>query len=308
MTWVSRACGVCGASRSREFLPARLPESGEAIEAAFWSHYLAESRRRSHGPLVRCLGCGHVYASPYLSPELLDRLYRSAPADNSWGLARDSLRPTFRRYLAPTLPHVPERALAVDVGCDAGLMLDAFREAGFRRVVGVEPSPRAAGALAAARSDGIELIEGVYREESFPAGSVSLLSFIHVLDHLVEPLESLSIARKHLADDGILTAVTHDISSWLARLSGRGFPALTLQHPHYFSKRSLSLLFERAGFRVLALVRTTNDYPLHHLASFAPGVPEAWRSALVGRLARTRWGRTPIRLPLGNIQLVARRR
>jgi hypothetical protein len=142
---------------------------------------------------------------------------------------------------------------------------------------------------------------GIFRASDVPAQSVSTAVMIHVLDHLLEPLEFLQEVRASLEPGGVVFIVTHDCASLLARALGRRWPPYTLQHPQLFSRRSIAALLQTSGFEIIESVKTTNYFPLPFLLRAALtvfGLPE--------RLVPE--GTTPLLgIKLGNIGTIARK-
>jgi hypothetical protein len=122
-----------------------------------------------------------------------------------------------------------------------------------------------------------------------------------VLDHLLEPLQTLQNLRQALVPGGALLLVTHDERSLLARLLDRQWPPFTLQHPQLYSRGSLSWLVKRAGFSISRVTRTVYYFPLAHLCRAAlqiVGLPDS----LVPAIESPTLG-----LRLGNIVLLTRK-
>jgi SAM-dependent methyltransferase len=230
-------CPSCGATEHRPVLPA-------------------------HGgiALVRCDGCGLVHATAGYAPRFLDDHYadraRRAPA----GAAPSAPRPgserkrhaleLYDRLTGGRLCPAPPDALALDVGCGPGLLLDLLREAGYG-TVGIERSGAAAEAIAAGhRVLAIDVEdERVELPERF-----GLVTLTHVLEHLRRPVDALRWVAAHLVDDGVAIV---EVPNWddLARpLWGPRYRPLELgDHLSFFERRTLTALAERAGLRVEAL-------------------------------------------------------
>ena len=79
---------------------------------------------------------------------------------------------------------------------------------------------------------------------------------------MLEPRRLLSDIHQSLEPGGVLISVTHNVASWLARILGRRFPPYCLQHPQLYSPQSIRLLYERAGFEVVEIVKTRNYFPI----------------------------------------------
>lgn len=216
----------------------------------------------AHGgiALVRCEGCGLVHATAGYAPRFLDDHYAdrarrvppstlpSAPRPGS-ERKRHALE-LYDRLCGGRLLAAPPDALALDVGCGPGFLLDLLREAGYG-TVGIERSGAAAEAIAAGHrvlaidieDDRVELPE-----------RFDLVTLTHVLEHLRRPADALRWVAAHLRDDGVAIV---EVPNWgdLARpLWGPRYRPLELgDHLSFFERRTLVPLCERAGLKVEAL-------------------------------------------------------
>src|SRR5262249_39715420 len=125
-----------------------------------------------HWGLMECPRCDLLYADPAPTPEDLASLYRDADFGS-----REEARLASRAYGA-FLPGIraklPDLAGAADIGTGDGVFLRELITAGFRDVVGIEPS---AAPIAVADEDVRPLIRhDVFRPESFPSESLSLIT------------------------------------------------------------------------------------------------------------------------------------
>jgi hypothetical protein len=98
-----------------------------------------------------------------------------------------------------------------------------------------------------------------------PPGTISTAALIHVLDHLLDPLDFLIALSEKLEQNGVLLIVTHNTASLLARVLGRRFPPYGPQHPQLYSPNSIKRLLDRAGFKVEEIADAVNFFPLMHL-------------------------------------------
>ena len=215
---------------------------------------------------------------------------------------------TVRRYLSEAMPFLPDRNCIMDVGCDIGFLLEASLEAGFGKAIGIEPNKTASNrAQVRLNSYPNAVIRNeAYSEDATSPESISLISFVHVLDHIKQPNTILKIVYRDLKPGGIVIAITHNIRSILARLTGKMFPPINLQHPQFFSPNSLRLLFEKAGFEFLKTCPTFNDYPLAHYVRYMPLMPESVKDNIIPLLGKN-LASYSLSLPLGNMMIIARK-
>jgi SAM-dependent methyltransferase len=217
---------------------------------------------RAHGglALVRCDACGLVHATAGYAPRFLDEHYadraRRAPPPTPTAAPRPgSARKRhalalYDRLTGGRLLPAPPGALALDVGCGPGLLLDLLREAGYG-TVGIERSGAADEAIAAGhRVLALDIEdERVELPERF-----GVITLTHVLEHLRRPADALRWVAAHLRGDGVAIV---EVPNWedLARpLWGSRYRPLELgDHLSFFERRTLVPLVERAGLQVSTL-------------------------------------------------------
>ncbi len=210
--------------------------------------------------LVRCGGCGLVHATAGYAPRFLDDHYadraRRAPPPARAAAPRPGCErkrhalALYDRLAGGRLVPAPPGALALDVGCGPGLLLDLLREAGYE-TVGIERSGAAAEALAAGHRVLAIDVEG---DHAALPERFHLVTLTHVLEHLRRPADALRWVGTHLHADGVAIV---EVPNWddLARpLWGSRYRPLELgDHLSFFERRTLAPLCERAGLRVQAL-------------------------------------------------------
>lgn len=291
-------CPVCGSSNAQLRYPATL-RPGEDWHAGFDPY-------GGHYQINRCKGCGLVFSSPVFDSNRIAALYLEYPAANAGQGEIGNVRATMAGYYRMARSYLGKRDRVLDVGCDIGLLLDVAREDGFRELHGIEPIAVAREA-ATAQLPGAHIHPEFYQECRFPDNHFNLITFVHVVDHLLHPVELLNRAYRHLAPGGIVVAVVHDIEAPLARLMGERYPVYNFFHHYFFSKATLTELFERCGFETLRVGPTRNRYSLAFLMERFPLLPQTF----AGRMSR--WSRTlgigrlSLSLPIGNIGIVARK-
>jgi 2-polyprenyl-3-methyl-5-hydroxy-6-metoxy-1,4-benzoquinol methylase len=192
----------------------------------------------------------------------------------------------------------------MEVGCDVGYLLDVARRDGFAQVYGCEPNPVAREC--AAKVPGAVVSDLFYEQWDLPQAYFDALTLIHVVDHLVNPMEVLQKAQKELRPEGLIFAVVHNVDCVLAKLTGERFPPFNLYHHYFFSKTTLRKLLEAAGFQVLAVENTTNSYSMGFFMRKAPGFPG--KRTVSWLFEKTHLSRCILTVPIGNIAVIARKR
>ena len=238
--------------------------------------------RKKGYALVACRSCRLAYIANPPSSDAIAALYVSD--DDYHGALRDPANPEARRMRAIARQHLRflKRAVAaphglklLDIGCSTGLFLDEARTAGFD-VHGTELSPQS-GEFARDHF-GLPVHVGDWRDAGYPDNSFDVVTLFDVIEHLADPQAELMAIRRLLKPGGILLQSTPDIDGLFPRLSFLLANRLDYwPHPEppyhlfQFSRRTLSLLTEKAGYTMFRAdqTRISLDY------SF--GKPAAWK-------------------------------
>src|SRR5262245_52062439 len=290
-------CPICGGTERTLIFPSTLPANFD--ERAPPSPYSA------HYKINKCATCGLTYSSPIMEEAGVAALYEHSSETNVLPGEEDNVRRTMSGYYELVVPHLKERDRMLDVGCDMGFLLEAAARDSFKELHGIEPNPVAR--TVAMKVPGARIADKFYERTTYPAEYFDLITLIHVLDHLADPRLVLSHAHRNLRPNGVLMAVVHNVDSLLARLFGERFSIFNLYHHYFFNKATLTELFRRQGYEVLAVVSTYNRYSLGFFANRLPDIPESTRNALFRALGTTGLATIPVTIPLGNIGIVARR-
>ena len=223
-TVLIRACPVCGSG-------ARSP----------WLHSLGFD-------LVRCRGCGHRYSAEVLPEADLAGTYYAEPDADIAARSLAAKRARFREYQDLIKLDFPKPGRVLDVGCNAGELLDLFREAGWS-VAGVEASP---GPAAYARKKLNSPVWQGSAEEVIPESeSFDLITMTHVLEHVKRPGDLLVRLRRALRPGGaILIEVPNAADPLLKLFRGYYRPLCPGDHVSFFDEASLRRLLEASGFSV----------------------------------------------------------
>lgn len=112
---------------------------------------------------------------------------------------------------------------------------------------GIEPSRWLAEQ---ARARGANVKTGVLPHADVQ-GPFDLIALIDVIEHVKNPVETLSEINSLLAPNGYLLLVTPDVDSVAARLMGSKWWHLRIAHIGYFNSRTLDLACRSAGFKVV---------------------------------------------------------
>jgi SAM-dependent methyltransferase len=257
------ACPACG---SRAFRPERQGNYTERLTRD--EIKITDSRYGKSWDLSRCLDCGHLFADPCPTPELIFSLYGQVEdplyEDEAAGRARN-----FLSILTRLERLAPGRGPLFDVGAATGILLALARDRGWQPD-GIEPSAWAAGV--AAVKYGLRLRPGAFEHADLPRRTFAAVTMVDVIEHTPLPFEAVKKAHDILRPGGILVVVTPDIHSAAARLAGRRWWHLRPAHLAFFSRASLAALLGRAGFSIVRVRRYSWTFSLHYLLSRKPAL------------------------------------
>ena len=205
-----------------------------------------------------CSNCGLVYQSPRMNEDEMGvfyereyrQLYQGQEGPGSKDLAVQKARA--ESLLSFARPHLSSVSRHLDIGCSAGLLLQRFAETFDCQPTGIEPGAayrKYTQVLGLTVYASLEELHGAFagpEEDTDQAemGRFDLISMIHVLEHLPNPVEYLSTLRETtLTGDGlVLTEVPnlfcHD--------------SFEVAHTVSFSEHTLAQTFKKAGFAIMA--------------------------------------------------------
>ncbi len=295
-----RHCPVClSDDASQVAYPARIDE--EKLDGfAFASRKLPEYM---HLRLLKCPRCSVLYASPALAPDFLANAYREASYDSNEEALYAAA--TYAGQLGSFVDALGDREVALEVGSGNGAFLRYLRDAGFREVIGVEPSHEAA---ARADADIRPLIRiGMFQAADFGPGSVSLLSCFQTIEHVENPRQLCSEAYELLRPNGAVFLIGHDYESWVARLLGEKSPIFDIEHLQLFSPESMRYLLAECGFEDIRIGTIRNRYPLAYWMKLLP-LPASLKRALIPLSRKLLLGRIPLSFNIGNMFAVGFKR
>lgn len=242
--------------------------------------------------LTLCLDCGHLFANPCPSSNLIHSLY-SRVVDPEYEAEAAGRAKNFLRLLRRLEALIPAKGPLLDVGAATGILLELARRRGWTPD-GVEPSFWAV--QVAADKYGIKLRQGAFEDVELKENFYTAVTLIDLIEHTARPFAMLNRARQVLRPRGILVLVTPDIHSLAARIAGRRWWHLRPAHLAFFSRASIAALLARAGFSIVRESRYAWTFSLHYLLSRQP----LTQPLVKGPPLASFFKKIPIKLPLGD--------
>ena len=136
----------------------------------------------------------------------------------------------------------------LDIGCSLGYFVEAANARGWR-ASGVEISPHASGE---ARELGLDVRTGTLDDAGFDDQSFDCVTMWDVLEHVTDPIAHMLEVRRILAPKGLVVVGTPNLAHIMFKIKRDRWRHLKpAEHLFYFSKPSISLLFEKTGFDMI---------------------------------------------------------
>jgi len=251
--------------------------------------------------ILECRSCGLAFwvPDPDFRPE---SLYAADYFEGTgrghgygdYGSLEVALRANFSKRLGSAALRPGARLL--DLGAAFGFGVSEAARAGFG-AFGLELS-RSAARRAAVAAPGAIVAANALRLP-FGTASLEIVTLWDVLEHLPDPAAVLGEIARVLVPDGRLLLTTGDVGSLAARILGARWHLYTLpEHLFFFSRRSLRVLLEGAGFEIERMRAEFSVYPLGY-------VVERLRRTLLGRAtAVPTWPGARLRVPLNLLDIV----
>lgn len=302
-----RTCPTCGRDDQSSLFAEANVDPARLGEYAYASRKLPEYM---HLRLLECRRCDLLYASPAPPPGALSAAYNEASFDSA-PEARFAAQ-TYGRVLrqlpfsrGPSgLASLPDKQGAIDIGTGDGAFLHELLAAGFTQITGVEPS---AAPIDAADPKVRPLIRhDIFKEDSFPANSVSLVTCFQTIEHVPDPLCLCREAFRILKPGGAIYLVGHNRRALSAKVLGRKSPIFDIEHLQLFSPKAFHTLLTNAGFTDVTVKPLISRYPLHYWTKLFP-LPASLKRTAISTLKAVRLGYLPIPLPAGNLLAIARK-
>lgn len=208
---------------------------------------------------VQCRHDGLVYMNPRPKVDRVRRFHRQFVRNDNLLLFSDYRRRVLKRE-AEAVKQFKSHGTLLDVGCATGTFFENFPSADWQ-TFGVDTS--SLGTDLAKKVHGASVFCGTTREAAYRSRFFDVISMLDTLYYSPDPYAELLEFRRILKDDGVLAIEIPGYRYSLLRDKGpicwlldrtwmRGFTKT--RHLYYFSPRSLRLLLQRAGFRIVRVI------------------------------------------------------
>ncbi len=187
----------------------------------------------------RCVSCCHLQLSQFVDPELLYRNYTYQSGTGQTALD------FFTEFARIALSYFPTARNVLDIACNDGTQLDAFKTHGLE-TFGIDPAENLSAISTKKGHKVCSLFFEETRSESLEK-PYDIITAQNVLAHTPDPLRFLRKCARLMSDHSRLFVVTSQ-----ANMIVNG-ECDTIYHEHisYFNAHSMIALAKRAGLQIL---------------------------------------------------------
>jgi SAM-dependent methyltransferase len=206
--------------------------------------------------IVECRECATLY-TPY-SPWYSSTLFYSCHYISEEELSPPAFVTTRLKEIVSAFSPYRKTNRLLDIGCGAGLLLEAARKQGWN-AQGLDVS---SNAVKHVRELGFEVFEGELQDAGFPSQHFDVITAAELLEHLFEPRPLLQEVARLLRPGGLFWITTPHAHGLSARVLGLKWRCIwPPEHLQLFSVRGVKKLLHDAGFRQMR-VDTTGGNPI----------------------------------------------
>ena len=203
---------------------------------------------------VLCSNCGLVFQTPRMAASDLEDFYQQeyriayqgqeGPGERDFRVQKARAENLVKFLQEVGIDKVDRY---VDIGSSAGLLMEEIQKAYDCQVVGIEPGD---AYRENARSKGFDIYGDLDQLENVEENKFDLVSMIHVLEHIPDPVGYLiALREKFLNLSGKLLLEVPNIYA---------HDSFELAHMTSFSRETLTQVLEKAGYRTIFIERHGN--------------------------------------------------
>src|SRR5579884_1167670 len=216
---------------------------------------LFEAGQAQINRIVKCRQCGLMYSNPRIRPvdqELVKDYDPQLTKDaEEYDPARFEKERVQVRDYRDTLKYLaelyPNRGRLLELGCGMGFLLKALSDDGWD-VLGIEPDRGFCQYVEL--KHGLKALPTLLEDSGIPDESMDVVVFLHVIEHVPDPLKTLQSIRRVLKPGGHLVLETPRYDSLMFKLLRHRERSVSCDgHIYFFTTETLRKLCEKAGLQ-----------------------------------------------------------
>jgi SAM-dependent methyltransferase len=210
--------------------------------------------------VVGCRNCGFCFADHLPEQSAFDRYYHEMSKyehqDHSGQPSEFEMRqfPALVQFIQKHVPDTQVRIL--EIGCANGGLLNALKQAGYKNVLGVDPSPVCA--YNAERLYKIRVLTSTLSDLKKEIGQFNFIILVAVLEHIKDLTDALTKLSDLLSPNGKLCIEVPDATQFTSSPDAP-FQEFSIEHINFFSSNSLANLMGTYGFSKMFSAQTAYE-------------------------------------------------
>ncbi|UCD89263.1 MAG: class I SAM-dependent methyltransferase [Desulfobacterales bacterium] len=225
---------------------------------------LDADRLQSHAfEIVRCLTCDLVTTRPFFDDETLSAWYRDkyhgwwqGKSRYVFSIITDLFQKNRFRWINR---YAAKGARLFDIGYGDGTFINYMSDLGFE-TYGIE-NPIFFPQTEITNAAGDKTFELGDEKPKNNALKADIITFWHVLEHVIDPLSTLQLAHNMLNPAGLLIISSPNFNSFQSALfRDKWFHLDAPRHRWHFSPSTITKLLEKSGFSIIHLSHFSFEY------------------------------------------------
>lgn len=203
--------------------------------------------------MVECNNCGLIYQNPRPSQSSWEQIYPEKYDQYKDDRKSSSFKKLSTRYgLRKRINSIRKYCKGgnlCDIGCSTGEFINEINKSQDWVPYGVEPSFVASEI---AQSKGLNVVQGFFEGNVFTNIFFDVITMWNVIEHLIDPSETLSTIYDRLKPGGWLIFTTPNPESLDHRIFRQYWIGYELpRHYYVFSQKTAKQLLEKSGFELV---------------------------------------------------------
>jgi 2-polyprenyl-3-methyl-5-hydroxy-6-metoxy-1,4-benzoquinol methylase len=211
--------------------------------------------------LVKCNNCGLIYLNPMFKEEYLGMIYPESIIPNQINI-ENIINSSYNKYsglVSIISNHTINNSEKIffDIGARYGVMSELMRRKGYD-AWGIELNKKC---VKVANDAGLnKIINGTIHDlpsilKQKNINKVDIFSLDDVVEHLLDPSTDFKILNSCQEVGGYLFIKTMNWNSIGRILYGKDWYYIHSQHTYYFTEKSLKLMLEKCGYKLIDVIK-----------------------------------------------------